>query len=76
MRDDLCILLVANNVECRIVDGYKRKSPKYCELSCTCGRSEHAFRRSAPFVNALDILDMAFPTKAAYSGGSSETLEQ
>lgn len=23
MRDNLCILLVANNVECRIVDSYK-----------------------------------------------------
>ena len=33
-------------------------------------------QRSAPFVKALEILDMAFPTEAAYSGGSSETLEQ
>ena len=74
MRDDLCILLVANHVKSHIVDSYKHSRQNIA--SCSCGRSEHAFRRSSPFVNALDILDMAFPTKAAYSGGSSETLEQ
>jgi hypothetical protein len=29
-----------------------------------------------PFVKALEILEMAFPTEPAYSGGSSETLAQ
>ena len=31
MRNDLCILLVTNNVKCRIVDSYKSR---YCEGNC------------------------------------------
>ena len=34
------------------------------------------FGRGAPVTKALDILDIAWPTEAAYSGGSSETLGQ
>jgi hypothetical protein len=40
------------------------------------GMNEMPAGRTAPFVKALDIWDMAIPTEAAYSEGSSETLEQ
>jgi hypothetical protein len=72
MWDDLRILLVANDVECRIVDSYKVANV----VSATAGSTRIMIWQSTPFVRALDILDMATPTEAAYSGGSSETLEQ
>ena len=42
MWDNLCILLVAHNVKCRVVDGYTCKVPKYI-VSCDCRCSEHGF---------------------------------
>jgi len=73
MRNNLRILLVTNDVKCRIVDSYK--VPNIVSVTAA-GSTRIMIWQSTPFVRALDILDMATPTEAACSGGSSETLEQ